>query len=78
MRSLIIDGNLVLDYLNGAKIPDWISLLESSSSPDVEGNFEFEELIIDNLKLLEPVNNVSVEFLMKDAVQRNANQVKSH
>lgn len=74
-KSLLIEGNVKINYLMGEKFSDWISLLKVTSSPEIYANLEFEHLNADNVNFLRTLNNIDIHFLMDDAVKKKDDQV---
>lgn len=74
-KSVVIEGNVKINYLMGKKFSDWISFLKVTSSPEIYRNLEFGRLNADNVNFLQTLNNIDIEFLFKDAVKKKDNQV---
>lgn len=75
-KSLVIKGNVKINYLMGEKFSDWISLLKVTSSPEIYTSLEFEHLNADNVSFLQTLNNIDIHFLLDDAVKKKDDQVK--
>lgn len=74
-RSLVIDGNVKINYLMGEKFSDWISFLKMTASPEIDRNLEFEHLNAENVIFLRTLNNIDIDFLLDDAVKKKGDQV---
>lgn len=75
VKSLVIDGNLTMEYVNGIFIPDVIPLLNRSFDSEF-GDFTFQNLKAGFVRFLNTVNDVDINFIMNDTVRLNTSQVR--